>query len=490
MSSEEKSVKKDNSRRYFYRYAAGVIIATLVGAGITYLILELGGEARAATKFRLTGDVKEEVVVESFEGYNTTNIKTEEGSYKGIKLTELLDKAAPQGSDLSIFISAPDGVSAEIFEEGLDDESYIIFSEDTGWTFYSESHPKQSGIKQINEIVVIANSPIEETPGVRIINGNKDTLITCGQLFIEEKDSITVLEGEAEKGDKLTNAYTTRDLVKVSQYTGESENLVAYYKDGSEGEVSKDGYLLWRGNNIDYIGTDGKSITEDIQGIWVDAPSMSITDIKSEVEAAEGDVLVIEVDGLGTNTFEEYKPSYMYSKSFEPMRTVMPSISNVALASIVTGETPDVTGVTSRDTREPLVDDMFKNKDAVVIEGYSQLITMSIDQTLNPDRNNDESTDDEVFASAKEALAESHELTYVHFHGFDDVSHTYGPFSNEAKEKLTEIDGYVKELSESFNGTIIIVSDHGQHSSDGEKLGEHGQFLLSDMEVPFIKYTN
>ena len=77
----------------------------------------------------------------------------------------------------------------------------------------------------------------------------------------------------------------------------------------------------------------------------------------------------------------------------------------------------------------------------------------------------------------------------MHYHGYDDVAHTYGPLSDEAAKKLKEIDGYVKELCSNFTGTVIITADHGQHNTgDTEKLGGHGDFIPVDMTVPFIMF--
>ena len=444
----------------------------------------------AATEFKVTGDVTNELRLQNFDDFKTVKIKVDEESYEGVKLADLLKKAAPQGESIAIYLSAPDGVRAEIEYEQIFHDSVVYFSKEYGFTFNSPSHPVQSGIKQINNIVVVANEPNDTTPGLRIIAGGKDTFYTCGQIFLQDKKQMMVLEGEPLKESVMTNAYSTRELIPISELIAEhNTNVVGYFLDGSEAPLDKDGYVLWRGNTIDYIGSDGKSISEDIIGIWGDAPKLSVTDIRKMADEEKNDLMIIEIDGLGVNTFIKYQPEFLYAKGFEEMSTVMPSISPVALASIVSGETPNVTGIKSRKERELLTDDMFKGKNAVVVEGYSQLITMSVDQILNPDRNKDGSTDDEVFASATKEMAKKPEIAYIHFHGYDDVSHDFGPYSKEAETKLHEIDGYIKQLSNNFDGTVYIVSDHGQHSTpNGKELGSHGMFIYEDMLVPFITY--
>jgi hypothetical protein len=296
-----------------------------------------------------------------------------------------------------------------------------------------------------------------------------------------------------------TNAYTRRELIPLSAYckelgAPEQNSALAYFEDGSQQEIDLNGYLEWRGTSADYIGADKKSRKPDIIGVWLDAPGSSVTDIASiALERAEkGNVMIIELDGLGYYNLLELKPSFISSQTIYAMRTVMPSISNVGLAAIITGELPDVNGVTQRSQRDLLVDEMFKTAadkglKCAVIEGSTALVTMSVEQTLNPDIDNDGDTDNEVQASALKTMSEGYQFIYVHFHGYDDVAHAYGPSSDEAAQKLHELDGYVKTLCDNFSGTVIITADHGQHSTDSkEKPGNHGEFMPIDLTVPFM----
>jgi len=230
-------------------------------------------------------------------------------------------------------------------------------------------------------------------------------------------------------------------------------------------------------------------------GIWLDAPETSVTDAANRgLDAlASGRVLIIEVDGLGFSAYREYAQSGCNNlKRFKAVaaRTVMPSISNVALASIVTGKTPDQTGVLERKDRELKVPDIFfsaasADKTCAVVEGYSTLISMSAEQTLNADANGNGYTDDEVQKSALLAVDSGVDLIYVHYHGLDDAGHEHGPSSPEAAEKMKEIDGYIGELLSRYSGTVILISDHGMHKVDlADASGMHGTFVPLDMTVP------
>ena len=299
--------------------------------------------------------------------------------------------------------------------------------------------------------------------------------------------------------ENTTNAYTRRQLIPLSDYLKElgAENEtsgVAYFSDGSCEEIDLSGYLEWRGTTADYIGSDKKSRKADIIGIWVDSPQLSVTDLASISldKLKDGNVLIIELDGFGYYNLMEHTPDFIGGFEAYPMRTVMPAISNVALSAIITGEIPRVNGIIERGQRELNVTDMFEiasgmGFECAVVEGRTALVTMSVAQTLNPDINNRGDTDNEVQEAALEKIAEGYQFIFVHFHGFDDVAHTYGPSSGKAAEKVRELDDYVKILCDNFEGTVIIIADHGQRlTNDEDKPGGHGEFMPIDLTVPFI----
>ena len=230
-------------------------------------------------------------------------------------------------------------------------------------------------------------------------------------------------------------------------------------------------------------------------GVFVNSPK-SIYDINNSIINNLNNnqkVVAIELDGVGYYNMLEIKPPYLSQFSIAKYRTVFPSISNVALAAFVTGLTPKENGITNKGMREATGEDIFnklasEGKTSIVVEGETQLIEMSVDQLLSPDKDNLNGTDNEVFENAMEALKQNKDYTFIHFHGYDDIAHQYGPFSDEAHNKLNEIDGFIKELMKDFEGTLIIFADHGQHPVNyNGKLGEHGEFLPIDMTIPYIE---
>lgn len=491
---------------------------------------------RMAGALTVTGDVKKEITLNSYEGWATTEIQYREDTRKVIPLLPVLSEAGITGEGVTIFFSSPDGAIAEIPLEQISENCWLRLSDEYGWQFISKEHPKQSGIKHMDNIVVSASQPGLEARCVRIIDGMNEVTLTYGQLFAAEGIKRVVFEGEAKKDKLITNVYSRRILIPIAGYltcaakgeareteggveeakdeagaandeTGRvkgeagkakcesSATALAYYGDGSQGEISISGFFEWRGNSADYIGPNGKDRKKDIMGVWVDAPEISVTDAASEALSAleKNRVLIILLDGLSYYDIKESKPAFLTGKDIMPARTVMPSVSSVALAAILTGKFPNENGISAEKMREPSVDDMFATaskmgKTSAMVEGSTKLINTSEEQLLNPDNNGNGSTDDEVFACAKKQLDAGVELVFVHFHGYDDIAHTYGPLSLEASSKMQELDDYVRQLCLGFSGTVLVTADHGQHRIEGDKLGEHGEFRLRDMTVPWIRF--
>ncbi len=445
-------------------------------------------ESAQRSPLTITGDVSKEVVVTDFSAFNASTIEKDDIMLPAVQLLTLIEAASPLGYNHTITFHSPDGVMASIALLEIEEDVMITWNMEVGFSLFAPSFPPQAGIRNIDYIVLSAQELLPEQASLRIIDGESDHLISYGNLFLQEGIIKPVLEGTAKKNEFTVNALTRRPIVPLLNYleTSDREGL-AYFADGSQKNISLAGYFDWRGTSADYLDSDAKTRTPNVIGVWANPPEASITDIRKIVEETAGDSLVILIDGLGYTGYLEHGLSFSKDYSISPMRTVMPSISNVALAAIITGKTPDENGITERGLRELNVEDMFSTIDSVMIEGHTKLINSSISPRLNADENSNGSTDDEVFDSAMQALAEKHTLTFVHLHGFDDVSHTYGPYSLEAKEKLFEIQEYIDEMLTSFSGTTYLVSDHGQHNlSSEEKKGDHGEFRYADMCVPFI----
>lgn len=436
----------------------------------------------------ITGDVTEAVEINDYSDLEQSKIQIEDNSIDAVKLSDILNKSTLTGNNIQVLIESYDGVSALLNFNDIQN-TYVYIDTDKHWCVYTEDLPIQSRIKYIEKIVVITNELEHRQKCFRIINGFEDYEFSYGQLYLEDAIETTVHEGEATLNGKTIGVYKKRKLIPLKNYYQSADTCIGYFADGSQVEIDPKGYLLHRGNSVDYIDKDRKTPINDIIGVWFDYDEKGVEYVGNYVISNPDEkIMVIEIDGYGYTAHKKFTPDFLSSLNVEPMRTVMPSISNVALASIITGKLPNETGIKIRGDRELNIGDVFsKRKKPVVIEGNTMLITMSTEQTLSIDTNNSGSNDDEVYDNSIESLKTNPDLIYIHFHGFDDVAHTYGPYSEQAHEKIIEIDGYIKNLVESFDGTVLIVSDHGQHEREYEgKKGNHGEFIYEDMVVPFF----
>jgi predicted AlkP superfamily pyrophosphatase or phosphodiesterase len=229
------------------------------------------------------------------------------------------------------------------------------------------------------------------------------------------------------------------------------------------------------------------------------APELSITrayhDALRFLEGGER-VLVILLDGWGWEMFRHHMDRQPFLSGLNPLPalSVYPPITPVALASIVTGQQPDVHGIHSRSDRRMNdgVTDIFDaarglGRTAAYVQSDSNIIETSLMPVFSPDADGLYGTDNEVFENAKRFL--NADFLFVHFHGIDDEAHTYGPFTEEVGARMAHIDEYVRFLAENWeSGKVIIVADHGQHNvyDDPSRLGNHYKLCHVDMIVPYI----
>jgi predicted AlkP superfamily pyrophosphatase or phosphodiesterase len=77
-----------------------------------------------------------------------------------------------------------------------------------------------------------------------------------------------------------------------------------------------------------------------------------------------------------------------------------------------------------------------------------------------------------------------YEYVMVHYHSVDDFGHDYGAVVDETMAELKVIDGYIEELVAQWDGKVILLADHGMHST--EEAGDHGMFRIEDFVVPYV----
>ncbi|MGI6492550.1 MAG: alkaline phosphatase family protein [Pelotomaculum sp.] len=300
-------------------------------------------------------------------------------------------------------------------------------------------------------------------------------------------------DGTDSKLELATYFPENEQSLVMSKFLPDSSLLALYGADGSIAVADSRDCLLDRRGWVSI--KDGKPFL--LQGIMVNPPSKFITEVAEIAREALGQnqrVMIIYLDGFGYDSYQEAKAlgliPFMAGLKAQKAATVCPSITPVAFAAMVTGQTPNITGVKARADHQLNCSSIFdlaraEGRETFIAEGDKQIIELAGEVEFNPDLNGDGSTDDEVFAAAQSNM--DADLLLVHFHGIDDTCHNFAPHSQEALAVIAKTDGLVRELCRKWPGKVVIIADHGQHevTEDGKK-GNHGEFRASDLFIPLL----
>lgn len=219
-----------------------------------------------------------------------------------------------------------------------------------------------------------------------------------------------------------------------------------------------------------------------------------LSEIADEVGHAER-LAVLAPDALGMHPFGIWRHempylSALYDRRGIVLRGVMPTITPVNFATIISGATPDVHGIQNfkMDFQCESLFDVVRahgNKSAGVgRKGYtgSELLGRFADYWGTAHSK----TDDEVEEIALQ-FASQHQPQFmiVQFGATDELFHRHGPSSPELRPVVREMDERLRRTVaelQSRGYAIIITADHGQHDVEGR--GSHGSDADEDALVP------
>ena len=217
--------------------------------------------------------------------------------------------------------------------------------------------------------------------------------------------------------------------------------------------------------------------------------------------AGSSRVAILAPDALGMFAWNLWRAEMPYLSSLHAqnsltLRSVMPSITPVNFATMVTGTDLAGHGVhTFKDdfACETLFDVVRKAKGksaGVGLDGYtgSELLGRFADIWGNAGDGSDDAVADKIIEIADN---DRPEFLIAQLGRVDDVFHRYGPSSPSVVPMLKATDTRLKRLVEHLKPLgygIVILADHGQHdvtepSAKGLK-GSHGTDILEDCLVP------
>lgn len=456
-------------------------------------------------RLQVTGDLSEWVNInETWGKLEKTKIAYGENKIYGIDMHDLIHSFDLIYNDLNIVIKAEDGFMVLIDGETLQD-TYLGYSKSNHWVYISEKHPVNSRIKFINEIIIVKKDtePNNYSNGLNIIHNNETLHMSMGQLLCHEYSICPYFDGqssfeyngEVSKIDviKQKKIINLTDLVKE-----DIDNILIMNEDGlHEYERDVEGYIEIDQNYVNYMKPDGSLYYRDIEGIIINPPKYSVMDTYYDaLHYVENDekVLILFLDGFSHRQYQYLKvnkPDFYLSgvQGVKKATTVFKPVTNAGFAAMITGQSPMVNGVMNRQKRELKVDSIFDkvtelNKKSILIEGNVSILNTSTKPILNIDENNNGFTDDEIFLCAKNLLKEDYDLALVHFHSIDDMGHRVGDINDDVMEQIKEIDKYVEELVSNWHGKVIVVADHGMHTTT--EGGSHGEFRAKDLFIPYV----
>ncbi len=300
------------------------------------------------------------------------------------------------------------------------------------------------------------------------------------------------------KDENLMLDYIPIEKVHLREVLGEeTDNKVfVFTRNGEVVNTPRDIYLSSDANTVYAIDGSNNRI-KDIVGIYLGENYNSITDIyydaKDYLDNGEK-IMVVLLDGFSLEQYrlaEERESLIFLNKHFEnEALSVVTPVTNAGFAAMITGETPDVNGVHDRSFRTMKVASIFDyaikmQKKSVLVEADIKILNTEIEPILHIDINNDGDIDDEIYESAKLLAKEDYDFIFLHFHGIDDRGHSYGPKHDETMDYIVKIDRYMEEISNVWDGAIILTADHGMHEI--ENGGNHGICINEDMVVPYFK---
>jgi predicted AlkP superfamily pyrophosphatase or phosphodiesterase len=213
-------------------------------------------------------------------------------------------------------------------------------------------------------------------------------------------------------------------------------------------------------------------------------------------------VLVIDAFGLSTwRAVKERTPCFnsLHAVHGDTIDSVMPTITPVNFATMLTGASPASHGITNRE--QPLTletifhvlrgEGMSSATAAKAVSSLGILISPHADRPGIAASN----TDDEVTSIAIESLKGGSNLVWVQLLDVDDAGHAHGPLSAEGHEAASRADSNLRKILGAAHRegySAVVLADHGQHTvmKDGAIRGTHRTDTPEDVEVPLAWANN
>jgi predicted AlkP superfamily pyrophosphatase or phosphodiesterase len=212
-------------------------------------------------------------------------------------------------------------------------------------------------------------------------------------------------------------------------------------------------------------------------------------------------VAIVAPDALGEYAWGLWQAEMPFLRSLHArhslaLRSVMPSITPVNFAAMVTGTDRQGHGIGSFndtfacETLFEVVRRAGGQSAGIGIKGYTgcQLLARNSDLGGCVEEHADAAVADKIMELAQ---ASRPRFLIAQLGCVDDVFHAYGPSSPEVRPMLRETDAILRRLAAALTAlgyAMLVLSDHGQHDipdpTPGGKRGGHGSDSDLDCVVP------
>ncbi len=220
-------------------------------------------------------------------------------------------------------------------------------------------------------------------------------------------------------------------------------------------------------------------------------------------------VILVGYDGMSSHALNAGANMPTLSKLMQEgahtteARCILPSSSACNWASMFMGASSEIHGYNTWGSRTPDLPSRELNKNGVFPNMFSEYREASpssrqsvfyqwegiryIVDTMAVDHLYQSSEQDLVDKAKKELIDNKPSLMVVSFDQPDGIGHKFGWESTEYLDKLTQLDGYLKQIVDAIdeagikdNTLLIVTSDHG-----GIENG-HGGITMKEMQVPVV----
>lgn len=215
-------------------------------------------------------------------------------------------------------------------------------------------------------------------------------------------------------------------------------------------------------------------------------------------------LVVVVVDAFGHSTWkavEDLTPCFnsLHAAHGALIDSVMPTITPVNFATMLTGASPEGHGITNRE--QPLaletVFHVLRGEGMASATAARAMSSLGILISPHADRPGiaASNTDDEVTRLALGAIDGGASLLWVQLLDVDDAGHAHGPLSGQGRDAAARADSNLRRiLGAARRGgySAIVLADHGQHTVEREGVvqGTHGTDTPQDRVVPLAWANN